>query len=108
MPSAAEAAQSTRRTGDLLRRIKEQTTSMKHHPPPSEAELDLLVSWFPAQAVARNPAAHRSPPGARAGRRVAVMPMCKRRALIAVPILLLSCTCRLARRHRVPLAEFKP
>jgi hypothetical protein len=44
VPSAAEAAQSTRRTGDLLRRFKEQTTSMKHHPPPSEAELDLLVS----------------------------------------------------------------
>lgn len=44
MPTAAEAAQSTRATGDLLRRFKEQTTSMKHHPPPSEAELDLLVS----------------------------------------------------------------
>lgn len=47
VPSVAEAAQSTRRTGDLLRRIKEQTTSMKHHPPPSEAELDLLVSLRP-------------------------------------------------------------
>ena len=43
MPLPSEAVQSTRATTDLLRRYKETATSYKHHPPPSEAELDLMV-----------------------------------------------------------------
>lgn len=41
--SAEEAAQSTRRTGDLLRRLKETKVTMHPPPPPTDEELDLQV-----------------------------------------------------------------
>ncbi len=43
MLSAEEAAQSTRRTGDLLRRLKETKVTMHPPPPPTDEELDLQV-----------------------------------------------------------------
>lgn len=43
MPSVEEAAQSTRKTGDLLRRFKETKVTMHQPPPPTDEELDLQV-----------------------------------------------------------------
>jgi len=41
VPSVEEAAQSTRKTGDLLRRFKETKVTMHQPPPPTDEELDL-------------------------------------------------------------------
>ena len=43
VPLPAQAAQSTKATGDLLRRFKELGANMKSHPPPTAAEQELMV-----------------------------------------------------------------
>lgn len=51
VPLPEQAAQSTKATGDLLRRFKEMGANMKSHPPPSAAEQDLLVCFSPPPDV---------------------------------------------------------
>ena len=53
VPLPAQAAQSTKATGDLLRRFKELGANMKSHPPPTAAEQELLVR--PSKALLGGP-----------------------------------------------------